>query len=219
MVFKNLRLDELYRETGINKRVLFDTLKPSDKTTPGSGSLFPANIERKSRLFPEEYVKYNSSCSYMQDLREFLEFRNICIARERDLYLYNAKFVPPPKNINELRKLEEKLISNGYKRLRPKRTLLGLTTVISGLLENSFVHGNKKLSEVRLIIDEGSKGHLITIEDNGDGFNYSSVIGWLRGAGKERHNKIRTIRLADSLDFITKIQVILYILNILELKK
>src|SRR3989338_5086240 len=94
MVFKNLRLDELYRETGINKRVLFDTLKPSDKTTPGSGSLFPANIERKSRLFPEEYVKYNSSCSYMQDLREFLEFRNICIARERDLYLYNAKFVP-----------------------------------------------------------------------------------------------------------------------------
>ena len=70
------------------------------------------------------------------------------------------------------------------------------------MLENSFVHGNKKLSEVRLIIDEGSKGHLITIEDNGDGFNYSSVNGWLRGAGKERHNKIRTIRLADSLDFI-----------------
>ncbi|MBI2148361.1 hypothetical protein HYU23_01665 [Candidatus Woesearchaeota archaeon] len=192
MTFENLNLSDMYARVGVNNRILFDVIKPYSEK-----SLFPANVERRSRFYEQREANYDSPSLYTLGVSRLLEERSIELASRREQILHSLRF-GNPQSIGKLRELESKLHDIGYVMLRPKRTPPVLKALISGLLENAFLYGSK--DEVRLIIDEGHEGHIITIEDNGKGFNYNGMIGWLRGAGKRKNSKMRTMRLADQLE-------------------
>lgn len=120
------------------------------------------NDDRNNFIFPgtNGVVALQPKFQYVVDLEHFLWDRNnaffdyMCKLEGREIYESRSKEVIQPKFI----------------------------ALVGTLFENAFWHGNNNNPDLPVVlrIYEGDKGHVLTIKDSGNGFDYKKKLQMLK---------------------------------------